>query len=301
MSIQANELDHKIKNKTLQTNTEWIPLIEKNKINCTTIAITSGKGGVGKTNFSLNFALSLKQINKEVLLVDADLGLANIDILLGITPNLTLSKYFSDNLSLKDIIYKGPERLNILPAKNGLENIANLSENQLIKFIKDFSELELYYDYIIFDTSAGIRIQTTSFVLSSKECFVLITPEPTSIVDAYSMIKIIVKKQPAKTINIIVNMAKSEQEAITTFNNVAELAKKFLKKTLFFYGYLPYDNDVIKAVKSQVPVLQLNNNSKFSKNLLSIRDNWLSKQNFNKKISFGERFVKFFKNTKDLI
>lgn len=298
MSIQANELKKSIGQAKSRENPSWIPRVAGEGRECVTLAVTSGKGGVGKTHFSLNLALAIREIPKRVLLVDTDLGLSNIDIMLGFSPLYNLSDVLFKGLDIRRAIYTGPAGLEILPARNGLVQLANLPEEDLQQLITNFSCLESEYDYIVFDTGAGIHTQTTSFVLAARETVMVLTPDPTSLVDAYSMIKLISQSQPAKKIHVLINMVKNDREADQTFQKLTELTQKFLKKTLHFIGYLTYDSIVVTSIRQQKPVLFLECHSRYRQELLQIRQNLSETHSPALTYSFSQRFLQLLKMKK---
>lgn len=237
------------------------------------IAVTSGKGGVGKTNLTLNLAISLaRDHNKRVLVLDADFGTANVDIVLGMFPKYNISHLFFDNRTLEEIILVGPHDVKILPGVSGMANMTSLTEGQKMRF---FDELELYQakyklDYILIDTGAGLGVNVTNFLLASDEIIVVVTPEPTSLSDAYAIIKVINQFDPEMKTSVVVNMAVSEEGAKRVFNTLESVSDKFLNKALTYLGFMRYDKHLPTAVRQQKPLVLSYPNSDVSLEILRL-------------------------------
>ena len=220
---------------------------------CRTIAIASGKGGVGKTHLVTNLAIALADYKKKVLVLDGDMGLANIDVLLGITPRYNLQHVIMGDKTISDILVTGPLGIQIIPGATGIQELANLEEEEREDLIDELSSLENQFDIILIDTGAGLSQGVLSFVLAANEVIVLITPEPTSIMDAYSMIKVILKENQDADVKLVVNMAKDSEEANQTLEKVLLVVRQFLGAGLQNLGYIPIDKAVVRAVKTQRP------------------------------------------------
>ncbi len=218
-----------------------------------TIAITSGKGGVGKTNISVNLALSLVRLNKKVALLDADLGLANADIVLGVYPNYNLTHVLQGEKEIKNIILEGPLGLHVLAGGSGVYDLANLGQWQLERFIRSMEQLDQEYDFLIIDTGAGIHRSVLSFVLSVDEVIVVTTPEPTSITDAYGMVKTIIQRTPETNIRVLVNMAAIPRDGEIVFQKLNTVVKQFLNRNILYGGYILRDPNVARSVLEQEP------------------------------------------------
>lgn len=250
------------------------------------IAVVSGKGGVGKSNFSLNFALGLSKAGANVLLFDMDIGMGNIDILMGVSANYTIVDMFNNNLNLKDIIETGPHNLSYIAAGTGLSDIFQLNHNNFDLFIAQLESLLVEYQYVIFDMGAGVSQESLKFIMSAHEIFVLTTPEPTSITDAYAMIKYIHMKDSRTPFYLLVNRVYSEKQALTTMNRLGNAVKKFLKKDVHMLGDIPDDRVVVKAVSHQIPFLLYAPNSNVSRAILKIVDRYTTSSfNHNKSTS----------------
>ncbi|MEQ6375344.1 MinD/ParA family protein [Bacillaceae bacterium S4-13-56] len=230
-------------------------LLQKHKGEAKTIAIVSGKGGVGKSNVALNFALSLSKKKKKVLLFDLDIGMGNIDILLGLSPKYTIVNLFHDQLSIHDIIEVGPESLSYIAAGTGLSDIFQLDEEKFNFFLDQFQSLLNIYDFILFDMGAGISVETLHYVLAANECFVVTTTEPTSMTDAYGMIKHIAKRDSKLPMYLLVNRAYNDSSGKETMKRLQNVVQQFLSLDLNPLGILPDDRTVTRAVSRQIPFL----------------------------------------------
>ncbi len=224
--------------------------------NCRVIAITSGKGGVGKTNISVNFALDMASKGKKVLLFDADMGLANVDVMLGIVPHFNLAHVLTGQKTLAEIITDGPNGIKIVASgSGGVRELADLNDEQRTKFLDALLALQNQSDLILIDTGAGLHRNVLAFVLAAEEVVVVTTPEPTSLMDAYGMIKILYREKKNPIINVIVNMASTQAEADEAGKKLTILARRFLNLEIDYLGFVPRDAAMIKAVKEQKPVI----------------------------------------------
>lgn len=219
-------------------------------VRCKSIAVTSGKGGVGKTNIALSLAVSLASLKKKVLLLDADLGLANVHILLGLAPRYNLSHFFDQSCTLEQVIIKGVGGVDILPGASGLEELANLDLGHLELLQHHFYNLEEQYDFMIIDTGAGIGANVIRFASRADQVVLVMSPEPTSLADAYAMAKVLYEKG-ARRIQTLVNMAVSERDGVETFDRLNALVVKFLKMPLELLGILLFNKEIPKSVRRQ--------------------------------------------------
>lgn len=259
----------------------------RNTSEAKTIAVISGKGGVGKSNFALNFALSLTKKKKKVLLFDLDIGMGNIDILLGLTPKRSIVDLFEDDLTLDDIIEKGPESLSYIAAGSGLSEIFQFSEDKLDYFYQQLQELVQSYDYILFDMGAGVTNDSLHFILAANECFVVTTPEPTALTDGYAMIKHITQKHSELPMYLIVNKAFSHRAGENTMERMQNVVSQFLNKSIEPLGILPDDRVVTKAVTKQVPFISYDEKAKISQALTSMTNQYLEQNiNIHEKVPF---------------
>lgn len=229
---------------------------ESSKINGPlVIAVTSGKGGVGKTNIVGNLAIAFQRMKKKALIFDADLGLANIDIIYGISPKHTIEDVISGEKELSQIIVKGPEGVSVIPASSGVQELAHLSEGHKINLLNEFDILNSKFDVLLIDTSAGISSNVTYFNLAAQERIVVVTPEPTSITDAYALIKVMFNKHGVKNFYLLMNMVKDEKEAKSVYKNLSSVVAKFMGSiTIDYAGYIPYDRHLNESVSRREPV-----------------------------------------------
>jgi flagellar biosynthesis protein FlhG len=218
------------------------------------LAVTSGKGGVGKTNVVANLAASLSEMGRKVIVLDADFGLANLDILLGLTPRYHLGHVLFGNKTLNDIIVQGPEGIRIIPASSGLQRMSELTGAQRSRLIESFASLEADTDYFLIDTAAGISRNVIHFLLSAHEVIVVSAPEPTAIVDAYAVIKIILTEDRNKMIRVLINSVEQAEEAREVFCQINSVVKRFLNRELDFLGHIERDLHVLQSVRSQMLV-----------------------------------------------
>lgn len=218
------------------------------------IAVASGKGGVGKTNVSTNLALALVATGKHVLLMDADLGLANVDLLLGLHAEYNLSHVISGERTLEEVIIEGPEGLKIIPAASGTQMMSELSPSQHAGIIRAFSELSMPIDVLMVDTAAGISDSVISFTRASHEIIVVVCNEPTSLTDAYALIKVLSEEHGVQRFNILANMVRTPKEGLSLFAKLSRVTDHYLDVTLDYTGAVPFDEYLVKAVKKQQAV-----------------------------------------------
>ncbi len=219
-------------------------------------AVTSGKGGVGKTNVVGNLAIACQRMGKRVLIFDADLGLANIDILFGLTPEHNIDEVIRGEKDLSQIIVKGPEGVSVIPASSGVQELASLTEGHKINLLNEFDNLNSMYDILLIDTGAGISSNVIYFNLAAQERIIVLTPEPTSITDAYALLKVMHHKHGTKHFTLLINMARSDKEAKSVYENLAKVVDKFLGGISIDYaGFIPKDDFLVKSVSKREPVL----------------------------------------------
>lgn len=218
------------------------------------IAVASGKGGVGKTNVSVNLGISLSKLGNRVLLMDADMGLANVDIMLGLQTRYNLAHVLDGEKTLKEVIVEGPAGLKIIPAASGIRRMAQLTAMENAGIINAFSELSGELDVLIVDTAAGIADSVVSFCRAAQEVVVVVTDEPASITDAYALIKVLSRDYQVGRFRLLANMSRSAQHGRQLFEKLARVSEQFLDVTLDYLGSVPYDNDLREAVQKQVPV-----------------------------------------------
>lgn len=240
------------------------------------ICITSGKGGVGKSNIVTNLAYALMKKGKKVLILDADLNLANVDILLGLTPRFNLHHVFLGEKTLNEILVKGPGGMLILPASSGILELAELTESQRLYFLAEMEAIGQKIDIMLIDTAAGINNNVVYFNLASQERIIILSPEPTSLTDAYALIKVLSSRHDVKKFRILVNFVKSEKEALAVFRKLSIVADRFLDSmSLDFLGYIPYDSKLPQAVRAQRLVSDLHPDASSSRMFTKLSDKML--------------------------
>jgi flagellar biosynthesis protein FlhG len=227
------------------------------------LAVSSGKGGVGKTNIVANLAYVLSKQDKKVLVVDADLGLNNIDILLGLNPKFHIGHVLSGEKNVQDIITEGPAGIHLLPAGGGLQELTQLDDEKKVVLMEELDQISSGYDFLIFDTGAGISTNVTYFCSAAHEILLVATTEPTSLTDVYALIKTLHTKHAQKYFRVIINSVGSESEARLIFRNLVAVADRFLPEVSVEYlGYILSDPVVTKAVRQQKAFSELYPHSK---------------------------------------
>ena len=221
------------------------------------ISVTSGKGGVGKTNIVGNLAIAFKMLGKRVLILDGDLGLANIDIIFGLNPAYNIKHVISGERDLADVIVNGPRGIRIIPAGSGLHELVHLSQGEKLNLLNEFDRLDEAFDIFLIDTGAGISSNIMYFNMASEERIVVVTSEPTSITDAYALMKVLFKKYGTNTFKLLVNMVESTRDAKSVFLNLSNAVEHFLSDiSLEYLGFVPKDENVERAVKQQRAVIE---------------------------------------------
>ena len=234
------------------------------------IAVTSGKGGVGKTNISVNLAASLSLAGQRVMLMDADLGLANVDVLLGLEPHFDLQHVISGEKSLDEIIVQGPLGIHVVPASSGVEKMAELTSVEHASLIAAFSELKQPIDVLIVDTAAGIADGVVSFAKACQEVIVVVCDEPTSLTDAYALIKVLSMRHGIKQFQILANMVKDESQGLNLYEKLLNTTDRFLEVGLKYLGSVPFDEQLRQSVRAQKPVIEAYPRSPAAKALVRI-------------------------------
>ncbi|ELK44762.1 MinD/ParA family protein [Bacillus sp. SB49] len=280
MNDQAQQLRQRMENDTVPT--------------ARTIAVISGKGGVGKTNISVNFALTLQKKGRRVLLIDLDIGMGNVDILLGVTPAYSFPDLFRRGLSVRDIIEEGPAGLGYISGGSGLSDIFHMDEGDFGFFQDQFRQLLEVYEYIILDMGAGATEESLAFIRSADEAVLVTTPEPTAMTDGYAMIKHVVQRAPDLPISVLVNRVLDAREGRETMDKLKTVAMRFLKKELNETGLLPDDSAVLRAVRRQRPFVLDSQGSKAGTMMKHIVGNYLNEKQ-------PERTGKFLYKLKNLM
>ncbi len=268
------------------------------------IAVTSGKGGVGKTSISVNLALQLKEQGKKVVILDADFGLANVEIMLGIRPQYNLADLIYNNKSIEEIITEGPMGVGFISGGSGVQDLVNLDKDKLKKLIAKLVKLDSLYDVIIIDTGAGIADSVIEFVLSSPEVLLVVTPEPTSITDAYSLLKAVNRKKEfnreQKDIKVIANRVSGEEEGQEIYDKISIVVSKFLNIQLEYLGHIPMDKHLISAVVEQKPISIQYPNSESALRIKCICGKLLDKSfDETEKVGIAKVLLNFIKSRKN--
>lgn len=248
---QADKLRTMFQNKIDDT-------VKNNSFSSRIITVTSGKGGVGKTNTTLNVAIQLSKLGKKVVILDADLGLANIELLMGVVPKYSLVDVINGKKSIEQILTQGPLDIKFISGGSGVQQLININDSQLGFFIQNLVKLDKIADIILVDTGAGLSNSVMSFIKAVNEVIIVTTPEPTAIMDAYSLIKVL-KNDGCRIpkLNIVINRVDSDKEGIEVFEKLYRVSTKFLNVNIESLGYVPYDTYLVKAVKKQEPIMTL--------------------------------------------
>lgn len=264
------------------------------------ISVISGKGGVGKSNFALNFSLELMSTGKKVILFDLDIGMANVDILMGVSSKYTIVDMLEKEISIWNIIEEGPLQLSYVAGGSGLSTMFHLNPSKMSRFSSQIEMLNEKYDYIIFDMGAGATNDSLQFILSANETILVTTTEPTSITDAYAMIKYIHRLDEELPCSLVINRCDSDQEGKVTAKRLQAVAKQFLQKEVPLFGIIPNDKAIIKAVKSQTPFIINDPKSKASKAIKLMVNKYTGDYSQENKPPFSKflnKFKRYFKES----
>ncbi|MBW2331858.1 MAG: MinD/ParA family protein [Deltaproteobacteria bacterium] len=230
------------------------------------VAVTSGKGGVGKTNIVGNLAIAFRRLGKRVLILDGDLGLANIDIIFGLNPAYNIKHVINGEKDLSEVIVEGPEDICIIPAGSGLQELVHLTNGQKLNLLNEFDRLNEEFDIFLIDTGAGISSNVIYFNIAAQERIVVVTCEPSSITDAYALMKVMFTQHGTRSFELLVNMAAHAEEARSVFENLSNAIVRFLKDiSLEYVGFILKDDNFQRAVRQQCTVLQRYPDSESSK------------------------------------
>jgi flagellar biosynthesis protein FlhG len=247
MNDQANRL------RALAQNQAQEPALFHSRV----MAIASGKGGVGKTNVVAGLAMALAQLGQRVVVLDADFGLANLDILLGMAPEFTLEHVLRGDKLIEEILVEGPFGIRIIPASSGVQELTRLNASAELRLVQGLQRLSAGADWLLIDTAAGIHDSVVKLLMAAQEVLLITTPEPTALVDAYAMVKVVHLRDPQKPLWMLVNNAQSEEEAQETIDQLQAATERFLGRQLNVLGMLPADPFLLQAVRQQRAVLDL--------------------------------------------
>jgi len=243
------------------------------------IVISSGKGGVGKSTIALNLSLCIAMQGKKVVLLDADMGLANIDVMLGLVPQYNIYHVLQKQKSIYDIIMKGPENLDIIPGGSGIAELANLPEDKLRYIIQEVSKLEGFYEYMLVDTGAGISSQVLGFLLAGDEVIIVTTPEPTSFTDAYGLIKSIDQLNYKGKISLIMNKVRNDNEGILLSQKFKSVSMRFLNREINILGVIHNDSQFEDYTRRQQVLVKESPRSSLARSIKLITDKILNDDN----------------------
>ena len=243
---------------------------EEGESNIRVLSVTSGKGGMGKTNTVANLAVAFSKMGKRVLILDADLALGNIDVLFGVLPQFTLEDVLSGQKHLSDTIVKGPCGIQILPTGSGTDEMAELSPDQKMHLISELDQLEKSFDIFLIDTAAGISSNVLYFNAAGQEIIVIASSEPTSLTDAYAIMKVLSRRYQVKRFRLLVNMVRTEQEGREVFRKLTLVTDRFLNIAIDYIGFIPYDDYLKLAVSQQRAVVDIYPNARCSQNYMRV-------------------------------
>jgi len=231
------------------------PIRQKTTMNARVIAVASGKGGVGKSNFSINLAIQMRKMGKRVVVIDADFGLANVEILLGVAPKYNVGDVLNGKVDMEAALTIGPMGCLFLSGGSGMASLTELTDNQILRLTDGFLSLDNLVDFIIIDTRAGISNAVVNFIKAASDTVVVTTPDPTAIADAYALIKSVKATMPdIGVLKLVINCSVSEAEAQEVFEKLNGVSARFLGIKLLFLGCIPFDSYLVRAVRKQKPV-----------------------------------------------
>lgn len=252
MRDQAEKLRQMVQNSQSSYKSS---IIKQPESRARVITVTSGKGGVGKTNFTVNLALALSSLGQKVLVIDADFGLANVDVVLGCSAPYNMLKLLEEHCRLADIVADGPKGIKFMSGGSGIYQLANLSDAQLHYIISQITLFDKWADIILIDTGAGLSRNVLNFVMAADEVIIITTPEPTAITDAYAMMKTYSHYHGRAPLHLVVNRVLDMEEGQVVVEKLIKLALRFLSLKVQNLGFVYEDRSVINAVKNQVPLL----------------------------------------------
>ena len=239
------------------------------------LSITSGKGGVGKTAVVSNVAVTLSKLGKKVLIIDADLGLANVDVVLGLAPPYNLNHFFNGERSLEEIMVEGPHGLKILPAGSGVQQFTRLDSQLKMRLIDSLDALDEHFDFVLIDTEAGISDNVTYFNVAAHDILVVTTPEPTAITDAYALMKLLSTQYHQKRFLLAVNSVRSADEGLDVFEKLTMVSGRYLDIFIDYLGCVPYDKKMHDSVRQQQVMVDLYPEHKVAKAFVDLAETLL--------------------------
>lgn len=259
-----------------------------------TIAVTSGKGGVGKTNLSANLGIQLARKGRRVVIFDADLGLANLDVVLGVPATYTLQHVLSGERTLTQVLTDGPAGVRFIAGGSGVEALVNLSGPQLERFLSELAELERSTDILIFDTGAGIDGNVMTFLQAADETLLICTPDPASITDAYATAKALWTRRPDATVRVILNMVLDDAHAKAVYTKLRMITEQFLGKSLLYGGHVRQDNRALECIRKRRPFSLVNPALPASQDVTAIASGLLGMDHEPTKVSLANKFRALF-------
>lgn len=234
------------------------------------LSVTSGKGGVGKTNISANLGIALSQLGYRVVLFDADLGLANLDVILGANAEYSLHHALDGNMCLGDVIANGPGGIRFLSGGSGVSKLINVSRKRLQNFLLELSQLETSTDVLIFDTGAGVDQRVLTFLRAADEVLIVVTPDPASIADAYATIKVLLRNKKNANIQILMNQVEHERQAEVIYRKLNDIAGHFLEANLSYTGSIRQDSEIVPFIRARHPFVIADPRLKASKDVVMV-------------------------------
>ncbi len=270
------------------------PIIKQPDSRARVITVTSGKGGVGKTNLTVNLALALANLGQKVLIIDADLGLANVEFVLGLTPKYNLLNLLDGGYHINDVVMDGPRGIKFMSGGSGIYQLANLSDAQIQKVINQVVLFDRWANVILIDTGAGLHRNVLNFVMAADEVIIITTPEPTAIADAYAMMKAYAAHHGRAPLRLVVNRVLEMDEGQTVVDKLGKVSQRFLGVGVTSLGFVYEDPNVLKAVKSQVPVIVAHPESIAARCIDHIAQRLLYGKEVNQPTGIKGFFSKFF-------
>lgn len=274
---------------------EYLMPDSRNRARAQVFAVTSGKGGVGKSNIAVNLAIKMQEAGYKVLLIDADINLANTDILMGRSPSRSLADAIIKDYPIREVIYTGPGKLNILAGGSGFVELTDMPDAKQAHIIHQLEALEFKYDYLMLDTPAGLYKQVLDYVMYATHAIVVATPEPTSIADAYAMVKVLTLKQSSVRLHVLINQVNSLEHARDIFSKFKLVVDRFLKIQVGFLGYIVKDKNVERAVLKQKPFVMEFPGSPAADCISNVAEKIVSRGNAKIKLQHGSFFQKLAK------